>query len=66
MDADDQLQRNIRQTTGLHALRQIASIVDEENKSDATTANLLRWLLRYGWMVLLIIAVLAAYLTGVY
>ena len=66
MDADDRLQKNIRRTAGLHALRRIAAIVDEENRSDAATANLLRWLLRYGWVVLLIIIVLAAYLTGVY
>jgi cation transport ATPase len=66
MDADDRLQKNIRRTAGLHALRRVATIVDEENRNDAATANLLRWLSRYGWVVLLIAVVLVAYLTGVY
>jgi hypothetical protein len=66
MDADDRLQKNIRRTTGLHALRQIAAIVDEDNRKNAAAANLLHWLLRYGWAVLLIAVVLVAYLTGVY
>lgn len=60
------LQQNIRRTTGLHALRKIRAIVDEENENDAATARTLRWLLRYGWLVLLIIVALLARLMGVY
>lgn len=66
MNADDPLQQNIRRTTGQHALKKIRAIVDEENRNDADVAVTLRRLLRYGWIVLLIIAALVAHLTGVY
>ena len=66
MSVEDPLQQNIRLTTGLHALRKIGAIVDRENKSDAESARALRWLLRYGWIVLLLVAALLARLTGVY
>ena len=66
MSTEDPLQQNIRRTTGLHALRKIRAIVDEENKNDAASARTLRWLLRYGWIVLLVVVALLARLTGVY
>lgn len=66
MSSKDPLQQNIRRATGLHALKKIRAIVDEENKKDAATARTLRWLLRYGWLVLLVIAALLARLMGVY
>ncbi len=66
MNSKDPLQQNIRRTTGLHALRKIRAIVDEENKNDAAATRTLRWLLRYGWIVLLVIAALLARLMGVY
>lgn len=66
MNSNDSLQQNIRRTTGLHALRKIRGIVDEENRNDAATARALRWLLRYGWLVLLVIVALLARLIGVY
>ncbi len=66
MNGQDPLQQNIRRTTGLHALKKIRAIVDEENKNDAAAARTLRWLLRYGWIVLLVIAALLARLMGVY
>ncbi len=66
MNSKDPLQQNISRTTGLHALRKIRAIVDEENKNDAATARTLRWLLRYGWLVLLLIVALLARLMGVY
>ena len=66
MSTEEQLQQNIRRATGLHALKRIGSIVDEENKHEATDTRTLRWLLRYGWIVLLIIAAILARLTGVY
>ena len=65
MSTDDPLQQNIRRTTGLHALRQIRSIVDAENAADAFKVRALRWLLRYGWLVLLFVAALLARLLGV-
>ncbi len=66
MNSNDPLQQNIRRTTGVHALRQIRAIVDEENKNDAATARALRWMLRYGWIVLLLIVAVLARLMGVY
>lgn len=66
MSREDPLQKNIRRTAGLHALRKIHAIVDEENKSDAASARTLRWLLRYGWIVLLAFVALLARLMGVY
>jgi hypothetical protein len=66
MNAEDPLQQNIRRTTGLHALKKIRAIVDEENENDAAAARTLRWLLRYGWIVLLLAAAVLARLMGVY
>lgn len=66
MNSKDPLQQNIRRTTGVHALRKIRAIVDEENENDVATARALRWLLRYGWLVLLVIIALLARLMGVY
>lgn len=65
MSTDDPLQQNIRRTTGLHALKQIRAIVDEENADDAFKTRALRWSVRYGWLVLLLIAVMLARLLGV-
>jgi hypothetical protein len=66
MTAEDPLQQNIRRVTGLHALRKIRVIVDEENRQEAATARILRWLLRYGWIALLAIVAVLARLMGVY
>ncbi len=66
MSTDEQLQQNIRRSTGVHALKKIGAIVDEENRNDASDARMLRWLLRYGWIALLIAAAILARLTGVY
>jgi len=65
VSADDPLQQNIRRTTAQHALKQIRSIVDAEHADDAFKARALRWLLRYGWLLLLLIAALLARLLGV-
>lgn len=66
MNADDPLQQNIRRTTGQHALKKIRAIVDEENRNDAAVAVALHQLLRYGWIALLVVAVLVTHLIGVY
>ena len=65
MSADDPLQQNIRRTTAQQALKQIRTIVDAENADDAFKTRALRWLLRYGWLLLLLIAALLARLLGV-
>jgi hypothetical protein len=66
MSAEDPLQQNIRRTTGQLALKKIRKIVDEENEKEATEARILRWMLRYGWIVLLVFAAVLANLMGVY
>jgi cation transport ATPase len=66
MNGEDPLQQNIRRTTGQHALKKIRAIVDEENEHDAAVTRTLRWLSRYGWIVLVVIIALLARLTGVY
>jgi cation transport ATPase len=66
MNAEDPLQQNIRRTTGQHALKKIRTIVDEENEQDAAVTRTLRWLSRYGWIMLLVTIALLARLTGVY
>jgi len=66
MSADDPLQHNIRRATGQLALKKIRAIVDEESRNDAAVAAALRRLLRYGWIALLLVAILIAHLMGVY
>lgn len=63
---DDHLHDNIRRTTAVHALKKIRRIVDEENADDAFRARALGSLLRYGWLVLLLIAAVLAHLLGVF
>lgn len=65
MNIEDPLQKNIRRTAGLHALKKIRGIVDKENADDEFKARILRQLLRYGWIVLLLVAAMLARLTGV-
>lgn len=65
MSEDDRLQHNIRRSTAQHALKQIRGIVDEANADDAFRSRALGWLLRYGWLVLLVLALLFARYLGV-
>ncbi len=66
MSDDDRMQQNIARTTGLHALKQIHTIVEQENKNDAYSAQVLSSLWRYGWLILLLLAAVLAHLMGVY
>ena len=52
----DDIERNIRRTAGLHALKEIRGIVDEDLREKAAREKLLRLFLRYGWIVLLLAA----------
>ena len=61
----DKIEKNIRRTTGLHALKEIRGIVDEDLREEAERAKLLRAFLRYGWVVLLIVIGLLARHFGV-
>jgi putative copper export protein len=65
MSNEDPLHQNIRRTTAHHALKQVRVLVDKANAEDESKAHALRWMMRYGWVVLLIIAALIARFTGV-
>ncbi|MDH2916220.1 MAG: hypothetical protein PXX77_05005 [Gallionella sp.] len=65
MSNDDPLQQNIRRTTAHHALKQVRTLVDAANAEDASKARALHWMMRYGWIVLLLIAALVARFIGV-
>lgn len=58
------VEQKIRRAVGVSALRRIGAIVAREQKADAEKANVLRWFVRYGWIVLPGAVLLVAYLTG--
>lgn len=59
------VEHKVRKAVGANALRKIGRIVDEERQADDEKARALRWFVRYGWLVLLCIALALAYLMGV-
>mgnify|MGYP006870684807 CR=1 FL=1 len=59
------MQQNIRRTAGLHALNKIRALVEADLADESYKARALRWLRRYGWLVVPLLALLAAYLLGV-
>jgi hypothetical protein len=61
----ERLERNVQRTAAMHALKKIAGIVDQDLREEAARIELLRVLLRYGWMVLLPLAWLLAHYFGV-
>jgi len=63
--SDDRLQQNIDRSTAIHALKKVRVLVDEANEEDASKARALLWMMRYGWLLLLLIAALIARLIGV-
>jgi hypothetical protein len=66
MSDDEKMQQNIDRTASKHALKQIHAIVEQENKNDAERARVLHWLLRFGWVLLILFAAILAHLMGVY
>ena len=60
----DIVEHKVRRAVGLNALRKIGEIVAEERQADADTAIMLRWFVRYGWIVLIASALLFAYFYG--
>ena len=58
------VEQKVRRAVGISALRKIGVIVAEEQRSDAASANVLRWCVRYGWIILLGGALLLAYTMG--
>jgi hypothetical protein len=66
MNEDEKLQQNINRTTSMHALKQIHAILEQENKNETDNARALRWLLRYGWIIILLFFTILAHLAGVF
>jgi hypothetical protein len=58
------VEHKVRRAVGLNALRKIGVIVAGEQQADTEKANILRWFSRYGWIIMLCVVLLAAYLTG--
>jgi len=59
------VEHKVRRAVGMHALRGIGRIVAEEQQADADNARELRWFVRYGWLIALVIVLLSAYWMGV-
>jgi hypothetical protein len=59
------VEHKVCRAAGIHALRRIGKIVDEERQADDEKARALRWFFRYGWLALLGAALALAYLMGV-
>ncbi|MDO8262903.1 MAG: hypothetical protein Q7T21_06735 [Gallionella sp.] len=58
------VEKKVRRAAGINALRKIGIIVAEEQQADAEKAKVLRWFVRYGWIVLIGSALLLAYAFG--
>ena len=61
----ERIERNVRHTAGLHALKEISGIVQDDLREEAARVKLLRAFLRYGGIVLLLAAGLLVHYIGV-
>lgn len=61
----ERMEQNVRHAAGIHALKEIRGIVDEDLREEAARTKLLRAFLRYGWIVLLLAVWLLARHFGV-
>ena len=59
------VEQRIRHAVGISALHRIGRIVAAEHRADDEKAAVLRWLLRYGWIIALCTLILFAYFMGV-
>ena len=60
----DIVEQKLRRAAGISALRKIGAIVAREQQADTAEANVLRWFVRLGWMILLGGALLLVYAMG--
>ncbi|OGS99192.1 MAG: hypothetical protein A3K04_09465 [Gallionellales bacterium RBG_16_56_9] len=59
------VEQKVRRAVGINALRKIGVIVAREQQADKDSAKVLRWFVRYGWVILLAVgALLLAYARG--
>jgi hypothetical protein len=61
----ERIEHNVRRAAGVHALKQIRGLVDEELREDEARRKLLRAYLLYGWIILLLLALALARYFGV-
>lgn len=61
---EEVVEQKVRRAVAFNALRKIGVIVAEEQQEDAAKANVLGWMLRYGWLILLGCAMTLAYFIG--
>lgn len=61
----EDFEKNVRRTTGLHALRKIGAIVAKEQQDEVDNAKVLSWFVRYGWVAILCAGLLLTYIMGV-
>ncbi len=61
----ERMEQNIRRAAGIHTLREVRHIVDEDLCEEAARKKWLRAFLRYGWIVLLLAAWLLGHFLGV-
>ena len=59
------VEHKVRRAVGVNALRKIGEIVADEQQADEEKANMLRWFVRYGWLVALGAVLAWAYWMGV-
>ena len=64
--AQDVVEQKVRRAVAVNALHKIGMIVAREQQADTDKVNVLRWALRYGWLILLAAAALLAGLMGVF
>lgn len=63
---DEVVGHKVQQAVARNALHKIADIVAEEQRSDQVKRRYTGWMLRYGVVLLLLLAALAARILGVY
>ena len=61
----ERIVQNVRRTAGVHALKKVCGIVDEDLNEETARAKLLQTFLRYGWVILLVVVLLLARYLGV-
>jgi len=62
----DHIEQNMQRAVGKRALREIRGIVDDELRVDAEKEQFLREFVKYGWMIMLLVSIVLAYLLGVF
>lgn len=60
------IEQNVQREVGKRALKEIRGIVNEELRVDAEKERFLRAFVKYGWVIMLLISLILAYLLGVF